>query len=216
MSVWQLSTPSEQSAHTNPDNTQNQYGENSKHSQLSFNDLPADFSLRYYFVRERTLFISEVLMYGSAQCVMPFCNTFSMRATRKISAWGLVTEKIACRKKKEWGGHQSWVMSFCLLLQPFKEGAIFCKKKKKIKPFFHTFILVSSLSMKSKNQSTLLLLESVFKHAAYKTSKFQGIRQQHAHPGVYLAHQLVWGTTFFIFLLLFSGRFSGKASLTLT
>lgn len=43
--------------------------------------------------------MSEVLMYGSAQWVMPFCNTFSTRATRKISAWGLVTEKIPWKRK---------------------------------------------------------------------------------------------------------------------
>lgn len=49
----------------------------------------------------RTLLASEVLMYGSALCVMPFCNTFSTRATRKISAWGLVTEKIPWRREGE-------------------------------------------------------------------------------------------------------------------
>lgn len=44
--------------------------------------------------------MSEVLMYGSAQWVIPFCNTFSTRATRKMSAWGLVTEKMP------WGGKE--------------------------------------------------------------------------------------------------------------
>lgn len=50
---------------------------------------------------QRTLVMSEVFMYGSAQWVMPFCNTFSTRATRKISAWGLVTEKIPCKREGE-------------------------------------------------------------------------------------------------------------------
>lgn len=36
---------------------------------------------------------SEFFMYGSAQCVMLPCSTFSTRATRKISACGSVTEK---------------------------------------------------------------------------------------------------------------------------
>lgn len=39
-------------------------------------------------------------MYGSAQCVMPFCNTFSTRATRKMSAWGLVTENIPWKRER--------------------------------------------------------------------------------------------------------------------
>lgn len=93
---------------------QNQYGETRKQRQLSFNDLPPD-SRCYYFVHEQTLFISDVFMYGSAQCVMPFCNTFSIRATRKISAWGLVTEKMACKtKKKRVGRTVGWCLSvFC-------------------------------------------------------------------------------------------------------
>lgn len=49
----------------------------------------------------KTLFMSEVLMYGSAQWVMPFWRTFSTRATRKISAWGFVTEKIPCRERAD-------------------------------------------------------------------------------------------------------------------
>jgi hypothetical protein len=32
---------------------------------------------------------------------MPFCRTFSTLATRKISAWGLVTEKIPWRRDEE-------------------------------------------------------------------------------------------------------------------
>lgn len=42
-------------------------------------------------------------MYGSAQCVMPFCSTFSIRATRKMSAWGLVTEKMPLGRERMGG-----------------------------------------------------------------------------------------------------------------
>ena len=37
-------------------------------------------------------------MYGSAQCVMLPCSTFSTRATRKISTCGSVTEKTPCNR----------------------------------------------------------------------------------------------------------------------
>lgn len=74
-------------------------------------------SVCYYFVNEKTLFISDVLMYGSALCVMPFCSTFSIRATRKISAWGLVTEKIPCRKKRDRVRRPPKIFSYNLSLE---------------------------------------------------------------------------------------------------
>lgn len=42
---------------------------------------------------------SEFFMYGSAQCVMLPCSTFSTRATRKISTCGSVTEKTPCNRQ---------------------------------------------------------------------------------------------------------------------
>lgn len=39
-----------------------------------------------------TLVESELFMYGSAQWLIPPWSTFSMRATRKMSGWGHVTE----------------------------------------------------------------------------------------------------------------------------
>ena len=44
----------------------------------------------------RTFVESELFMYGSAQWLIPPWSTFSMRATRKISGWGHVTENTPC------------------------------------------------------------------------------------------------------------------------
>lgn len=43
-----------------------------------------------------TLVESELFMYASAQWLIPPWSTFSMRATRKISGWGQVTENTPC------------------------------------------------------------------------------------------------------------------------
>lgn len=89
MSAWQLWAPSEQSEETQE--------RHHKSTPERFPPSPPRGQNRW----QRTLVMSEVFMYGSAQWVMPFCNTFSTRATRKISAWGLVTEKIPCKREGE-------------------------------------------------------------------------------------------------------------------
>lgn len=52
-----------------------------------------------------TLVESELFMYGSAQWLIPPWSTFSMRATRKISGWGHVTENTP------WGEIRHKIMS---------------------------------------------------------------------------------------------------------
>lgn len=54
-----------------------------------------------------TLVESELFMYGSAQWLIPPWSTFSIRATRKMSGWGHVTEKTPCGQRGHVKTHAS-------------------------------------------------------------------------------------------------------------
>lgn len=67
-----------------------------------------------------TLVESELFMYGSAQWLIPPWSTFSMRATRKISGWGHVTENTPCGNNSYLRTDSNLVFcKFCLVVMYF-------------------------------------------------------------------------------------------------
>lgn len=129
MSVWQLSALSEQSADTKPNNTQNQYGENRTQRQLSYADLPAEFSLLLFCEWEDLVYIRRLDVWLGAvrdAILQHFLYTGHQEdICMRVGHWEDTLQE-------EKG--QSEEATKVLLLQSFSGGTIFCKEN--ILPMF--------------------------------------------------------------------------------